>query len=473
MNRFYTSFAAIISMPLLLAASGGSSPLDVAFVIDDSGSMRTNDPSGLMRHAVQGLSDALPVGSRVAVVAFADQASLLMPLSPTVPGDGTLAKSLGKINYSGKRTDIGAGVERGLYELRRAERPEVERIMVLVTDGVIDLGDSQRDLERNRWLREDLARAAVDGRVRIFGVAFTEGADFELIQSLAQGTHGRYYRVLLASGLGPALSAIVDEALKPAPTAPAGAAGVPGPRPVPQVATPRPAPFLSRWLAILAACVLSVWALVAFRGRLRSPRFALVDISGVVGGRERAFSGQVLRFGRAPDNQVMIDKDTVSAHHAEIVWREGLFFLRDLKSRNGTALNNTRFSDLQAMQEVPLKHGDRIRVDAYEFEFRVPNGASLPLTRLANGSPSAGRGPGTEPVPDAPENSSGLPSDNADFGGDPRRGSPTLVKPEKCPNHKGLPANEICRGCGAVFCKYCVSGDQPLCGPCGVKGGGN
>jgi hypothetical protein len=37
--------------------------------------------------------------------------------------------------------------------------------------------------------------------IRIFGIAFTEEADFQLMQSLAQSTDGEYFRVLLAADI--------------------------------------------------------------------------------------------------------------------------------------------------------------------------------------------------------------------------------------------------------------------------------
>jgi len=70
-----------------------------------------------------------------------------------------------------------------------------------MTDGIVDTGNADRDLEKTKWLKEDLAADAADAGIRIFGIAFTENADFELIQSLAQNTDGEYYRALLADDL--------------------------------------------------------------------------------------------------------------------------------------------------------------------------------------------------------------------------------------------------------------------------------
>jgi len=45
------------------------------------------------------------------------------------------------------------------------------------------------------------------------------------------------------------------------------------------------------------------------------------------------------RIGRAADNSLVIPDETVSAHHARLAFQEGQWWLEDLGSRNGTAVN--------------------------------------------------------------------------------------------------------------------------------------
>jgi hypothetical protein len=59
-----------------------------------------------------------------------------------------------------------------------------------------------------------------------------------------------------------------------------------------------------------------------------------------------------------PDVEIELD-DAVSRRHAEIRRHDGQYFLTDLGSTNGTLLNGTR---LEAQQEYPLAHGDRIHI---------------------------------------------------------------------------------------------------------------
>lgn len=45
------------------------------------------------------------------------------------------------------------------------------------------------------------------------------------------------------------------------------------------------------------------------------------------------------RIGRAADNSLVITDETVSAHHARLSFQEAQWWLEDLGSRNGTAVN--------------------------------------------------------------------------------------------------------------------------------------
>ncbi len=47
---------------------------------------------------------------------------------------------------------------------------------------------------------------------------------------------------------------------------------------------------------------------------------------------------EIVRLGRAADNDVVLDADTVSRHHAELRWQAGQWFVYDLGSTNGTTV---------------------------------------------------------------------------------------------------------------------------------------
>jgi adenylate cyclase len=65
-------------------------------------------------------------------------------------------------------------------------------------------------------------------------------------------------------------------------------------------------------------------------------------------------SGEVVQFGRAEDNDVVLTAEEVSRHHAIMYGRGGKIFLQDQKSLNGTYVNRQR------IVERVLAHRDEI-----------------------------------------------------------------------------------------------------------------
>jgi pSer/pThr/pTyr-binding forkhead associated (FHA) protein len=77
-----------------------------------------------------------------------------------------------------------------------------------------------------------------------------------------------------------------------------------------------------------------------------------------------SIEGSRITIGRQDDNDIVFPGDMrVSRHHAEVQDRDGDWFLRDLRSRNGSFLNGQRIT------ESPLRGGDRIRIGGATFVF--------------------------------------------------------------------------------------------------------
>ncbi|GAB4505359.1 MAG: hypothetical protein Fur0043_23540 [Anaerolineales bacterium] len=65
----------------------------------------------------------------------------------------------------------------------------------------------------------------------------------------------------------------------------------------------------------------------------------LIVKNGFMAGRVYPLQGDVITIGRAADNTIALEHELkVSAHHARILARIGLFWVEDLKSTNGTFL---------------------------------------------------------------------------------------------------------------------------------------
>ncbi|MBI4696519.1 MAG: VWA domain-containing protein [Gammaproteobacteria bacterium] len=237
-----------IGLLAVLAAGGAraAQPLDVLLVLDNSGSMRKNDPQYLTRQAVADFTAKLPADARVGMVIFDQKVRLAMPL--TALGEDAqkaVGKALAGVDYHGQLTNTPAGVERAIYELKTNGRADAQKIVVLMTDGIVETGNLNADADRTRWLREDLAGDAADSGIRIYGVAFTEGADLLLIQSIAKRTNATYYRALQADELDGVFTKI-DELLAAPPVVAAPPAEAPAAQPPvaqpPGALNPAPAP---------------------------------------------------------------------------------------------------------------------------------------------------------------------------------------------------------------------------------------
>lgn len=81
-----------------------------------------------------------------------------------------------------------------------------------------------------------------------------------------------------------------------------------------------------------------------------------------------------LTAGRDSSNYIVLGSPTVSRRHAEILREERQFFVRDLKSDNGTLLNERR---LLPDDKTLLRSGDLIQIEDFEIQFRIPAGGSV------------------------------------------------------------------------------------------------
>jgi diguanylate cyclase (GGDEF)-like protein len=81
-------------------------------------------------------------------------------------------------------------------------------------------------------------------------------------------------------------------------------------------------------------------------------------------GRRIPIEGSVT-IGRNPQNTLQLDQEDVSRRHAEVYFENGDHFVRDMGSRNGTAVND---QDLRGQRRV-LKDGDRISVGSTILKF--------------------------------------------------------------------------------------------------------
>lgn len=77
-----------------------------------------------------------------------------------------------------------------------------------------------------------------------------------------------------------------------------------------------------------------------------------------------------IRVGRSEDCEITIDNLGVSRYHAEVVHKDGVYVLRDLRSNNGTFVNGRR------VDAHNLNAGDEISIGKFTISFGGPAGGA-------------------------------------------------------------------------------------------------
>ena len=89
----------------------------------------------------------------------------------------------------------------------------------------------------------------------------------------------------------------------------------------------------------------------------------LVERGGDSEGNWFSLRTQVTTIGRHPESDIVLDDITVSRRHAQLVWIDGAYVVRDVGSLNGTYVNQQR------TDETRLYHGDEVQIGKFRLVF--------------------------------------------------------------------------------------------------------
>lgn len=168
-------------------ASGiiGGTGLDLALVLDSSGSMSTfnsgKSRNAWLEEASTALVNALPVTTSVAIVDFDDTAKLLQGLTPLSSDSAAVLSAITAIDASGG-TAIDAGIDRASTELTGPNHTDGRtQMMVIVSDG-----------ESSRTAAVASATAALGLGVDAIHTVGIPGHNVLTMQSIATAGNGIY-----------------------------------------------------------------------------------------------------------------------------------------------------------------------------------------------------------------------------------------------------------------------------------------
>ncbi len=176
------------------AAAARRAPVNMAIVIDHSGSM-AGDKIAQARQAARGIVERLGPEDRVALIQYDDDAQVLVPaIAADVEGKRRLLAAIERIADDGG-TNLHGGMMLGIGEAKRAMGGERINRVVLLSDGQANVGVVDPAQIAGA------ASSSADQGVRVTTIGLGLDYNEDLMEAIAENGRGQYYYVKDAAGL--------------------------------------------------------------------------------------------------------------------------------------------------------------------------------------------------------------------------------------------------------------------------------
>ena len=167
--------------------------MDVVILMDSSGSMKKNDPKILRVPAAKMFVSLLSKNDRVSIVSFSDEGYPILQLTKlgTKKSMAKIHHAIDKVSSKGAYTNIYSALQKG-HQLLSDEKiagPNL-KIMLIMSDGQMDVGNSNKDIELTGKLRIMLTEKIKKEKIKVYTIAFTEESDKKLLEEIAQKSDG-------------------------------------------------------------------------------------------------------------------------------------------------------------------------------------------------------------------------------------------------------------------------------------------
>ncbi|MGC2062071.1 MAG: VWA domain-containing protein [Thermodesulfovibrionales bacterium] len=174
------------------AVDSDTQGIDAVLLIDSSGSMKKTDPKSYRKPAAKMFLSLMGEQDRISIVSFSDSAEVLADLTGTDRKDGLqrLSRAVDLVHSRGAHTNLHAAVEKAYDLLKQSSRKQ--RLIILMTDGKMDLGDPEKDRVLAAELKTKLIPDIRRNNIRIHSLAFSDQSDQELLREIARLGDGSY-----------------------------------------------------------------------------------------------------------------------------------------------------------------------------------------------------------------------------------------------------------------------------------------
>lgn len=190
----------VLLVACLLAGSAVASHstehgLDVALLLDSSGSMKQSDPQGLRKPAAKLFLSLLSEHDHASVISFSDQGyPVAFPQGVVSDTEqASLHAAVDKVSSRGAYTNLYAAIDTAMELLGSGQATKQRRLIVLMSDGKMDLGNDADSEAQSKKLFAELLPQVKQANIELQTIAFTEQSDKALLAKIARETGGRFY----------------------------------------------------------------------------------------------------------------------------------------------------------------------------------------------------------------------------------------------------------------------------------------
>ena len=210
-------FILLAGFSLSSNAADDKRPLDAVLIMDSSGSMKATDPKELRKPAARLFITLLGKQDQLSVMSFSDNAYPItwLTLLDTADNKARALQATDKISSKGAYTNIHAAIARGIDMLKDSDGKGRKPIMILMSDGQMDVGNAAKSAALRQKIISELMPQVKQYKIKIYSIAFTAQSDQALLQQIADESDGRYALAATDAALHKAFTKIFEQSKEP------------------------------------------------------------------------------------------------------------------------------------------------------------------------------------------------------------------------------------------------------------------